>query len=253
MVSGGKHSRRIKRLLLALTLLMSGCASIPQDELSDPVLDPWENFNRGMFEFNYKLDKAVLRPIAKGYSKVTPGPLQNGIENFLTNLSYPKTILNLLLQGKPKQSAIGLGRFLINSTIGLAGFADVASKADIPRHNEDFGQTLAKWGWTESRYLMLPLMGPTTVRDGAGTRFLFGPDGYFDPINYLAREEDQYLPVIFKVLSTRARLLPQDSTLDQAFDPYILLRDAWMQQRDFKIYDGEPPLPDYEDFLFEEE
>ena len=253
MVNGGRHTAIVKSLILALMLVFSGCTTIPEAELSDPIQDPWENFNRGMFEFNYKLDKAVLRPIAKGYNKITPGPLQTGIENFLSNLSYPKTIINLLLQGKPKQSAIGVGRFFINSTIGLVGFVDVASKADIPKHSEDFGQTLAKWGWQDSRYLMLPLLGPTTMRDGAGTRLVFGPDGYFDPINVLAREEDEYLPLIFSVLSTRARLLPQDSTLDEAFDPYILLRDAWLQQRAFKIYDGEPPLPDYDDYLFEDE
>ncbi len=239
-----RSHRKYRLALLLGTLILSACAST-QKPLSDPDNDPWESFNRGMYKFNTAVDRAVLRPIAKGYDKVTPQPVQKGIGNFLHNLSYPATIINLALQGKFKKSAIGTGRFVLNSTVGLLGFFDVATKADIPDYDEDFGQTLAAWGWDDSRYLMLPFFGPSTLRDGIGR---FG-NNYIDPISQLARQEDEYRPLIFDVVHTRAGLLSQEQALEEAFDPYIFLRDAWLQSREYDIYDGDPPLPDYEDFL----
>lgn len=237
------------RLFLLLGVLMiSGCASTGKP-LSDPVNDPWEPFNRGVYKFNSAVDKAVLRPIAKGYDKITPEPVQRGFGNFVRNLSTPSTIINLALQGKFKKSAVSTGRFLVNSTIGLLGFFDVASKADIPVYQEDFGQTLAVWGYKNSRYVMLPIFGPSTFRDGIGQ---IG-DSYTDPVSYLAREEKEYRPMILKVLGTRVNLFSEDKTIEEAYDPYLLIRDVWLQQREYDVYDGDVPLPDYDEYLLDEQ
>lgn len=232
--------------LLALTLV--GCAGT-QSRNTDPINDPWEGYNRKIHAFNMGLDK-VVRPIAVGYDKVTPDPLQRGIGNFFRNLGYPVTALNQILQGKFSELGESTQRFLVNTVMGLAGFADLATEWGIPYHDEDFGQTLATWGWDDSRYFVLPVFGPSTVRDGLGRSFY----GYFHPISYAAREEELYWPIAFDLLQTRAALLPRDQQIFDAYDPYAFVRDAWLQNREFLIYDGEPPEPDYDSFLedFEE-
>jgi len=136
---------------------------------------------------------------------------------------------------------------MMNSTIGLLGFFDVATKAGIPYIDEDMGQTLAVWGWKDSRYLVMPFLGPFTVRDVLGRSFY----GYFHPVSYMAREHDNYWPMIFDLISLRAELLPLDADIDAATDPYVLIRDVYLQKREFDIYDGNPPAPDY-DALLEE-
>lgn len=240
------NPKALSLVIVLVSLLLSACAST-QNLATDPENDPWEPFNRKMYTFNSALDTAVLRPIAIGYDKVMPDPLQRGVGNFFHNLKSPVTIVNLALQGKFKDSLKGTGRFLLNSTVGLLGFIDVASKAGIPDYDEDLGQTLAVWGYENSRYLVLPFFGPSTIRDGFGT----GLDSYIDPVSYAAREKDEYAPMIFSLIHTRASLLPQEALLEDAFDPYVLVRDAYLQRRTFLIYDGEPPLPDYDDYLDE--
>lgn len=238
---------RLTLLLLAAALL-GGCATTGNSELTDPVNDPWEPFNRKVYAFNDAVDEAILEPVARGYRKVTPDPIERGVHNFVTNLKYPVTIVNLALQGKFKETLAGTGRFLANSIFGLGGLIDVASKEGIPNYNEDFGQTLAVWGYEDSRYLVLPLLGPSTVRDGISRPV----DALTNPISYLAGEEDIYTPLVLDIVDTRARLLEQTDELETAYDPYLLMRDAYLQNREFRIYDGEPPLPDYEDFLEQE-
>ena len=142
----------------ALCILLGACAGT-QNRHTDPKQDPWEGYNRKVHAFNMGLDK-VVRPIASGYDRITPDPVQRGIGNFFRNLNFPVTVTNQLLQGKFVNGLESTARFLLNTTFGLLGFFDVASKAGIPYYDEDFGQTLAKWGWGDSRYFVLPLFGP---------------------------------------------------------------------------------------------
>jgi phospholipid-binding lipoprotein MlaA len=135
----------------------------------------------------------------------------------------------------------------MNSTIGGLGFSDVATRVDIPEYKEDFGQTLAVWGWKNSRYLVMPVFGPYTARDFIGRGFY----GYFHPVSYVAREYNNYIPMVVDLISIRAELMPFQAELDAANDPYVLVRDVWLQNREFEIYDGNPPEPDYEALLEE--
>jgi phospholipid-binding lipoprotein MlaA len=236
--------KRLPILLPALLcLLLSACAGT-QNRHTDPEGDPWEGFNRNIYAFNMGLDK-VVRPIAVGYDKILPDPVQRGMGNFFRNLDAPVTFVNQILQGKGEGSLDTLGRFLINSTIGLLGFFDVASKMGIPYYNEDLGQTLAKWGYDDSRYLMLPFFGPSTFRDGVG-RFT---DSYYHPVGRAIHREGEWALYIVRGIGQRARYLEQDSELERAYDPYVLMRDVWLQNRQYQIHDGDPPLTDYDLFL----
>ncbi len=245
--SSAKRFSRVGVAALAVSLsLLTGCATTSGER--DPR-DPWESFNRGSFEFNRDLDKAIVRPIAKAYHYVTPDLLEQGISNVVTNLSYPVTIVNLLLQGKFADFGEALGRFVLNSTFGIGGLLDPATIEGIPRHNEDFGQTFAVWGWEESPFLMLPFLGPSTLRDGIG----LVPEIYTDGVSIAANEFDRYEPLVADVLTLRVNLFDLDDDLEEAADPYLLVRDAYLQSREFDIADGETDLPDYDDFLDEEE
>lgn len=245
---GGRRFRRARGVLpiILLALLLGGCAT-QRVTLTDPQRDPWEGYNRKVHAFNQSVDRAIVRPVAKGYAAVMPDGPQRGVRNFFRNLNYPVTLINALLQGKPNRAAEATGRFMINSTIGLLGFFDVATKAGIPNYDEDFGQTMAVWGWEESRYLVMPFLGPFTVRDVLGRSFY----GYFHPVSWAIREHDQYIPLVVDLISLRAELLPLQADLDAAADPYVLIRDVYLQNREYDIYDGEPPAPDY-DALLEE-
>jgi phospholipid-binding lipoprotein MlaA len=232
--------------ILALAALLGGC-STQQVTLTDPERDPWEAYNRKMYAFNQGFDKAIFRPVAKGYDVVMPDGPQRGVRNFFRNLGYPVTLLNSLLQGKIEHAFTATGRCLVNSTVGLLGFFDVATKAGIPYYDEDFGQTLAVWGWKDSRYLVMPVIGPYTARDLLGRGFY----GYFHPVSYMIREHNNYWPLAADLISLRAQLLPLQEDIDAADDPYVLIRDVYLQNREFDIYDGDPPAPDY-DALLEE-
>ncbi len=239
--------RRLLRITLPLLIAgLAGCAS-QQATMTDPERDPWEAYNRKIHSFNMGIDKAIVRPVAKGYDAIMPDAPQRGVRNFFRNLNYPVTFLNLILQGKVEESLTATGRFLMNSTVGLAGFFDVATKVEIPEYKEDFGQTLAVWGWKDSRYLVMPVFGPYTARDFIGRSFY----GYFHPISYVAREYNNYIPLVVDLITLRAELLPFQAELDAASDPYVLVRDVYLQNREYKIYDGDPPQPDY-DALLEE-
>ncbi len=230
--------------LLFVALFASACAS-QNAQISNPDIDPWEPFNRKVHIFNDGVDRAILRPVAKAYDKAMPDAPQRGVRNFFNNLSYPVNFLNLLAQGKFEESVVVTGRFLMNTTVGLLGFFDVASKSGVPEYHEDLGQTLAVWGWKDSRYLVVPFFGPFTVRD-LGGRGLFG---YFDPVSYAMREHSLYWPMVVNLISARAAFLPFQSDIDSANDPYLFMRDVYLQNREFNIYDGEPPEPDYDALL----
>jgi len=229
--------------LILLSLVLVGCAGT-QNRHTDPENDPWEGFNRKVYAFNDGLDK-VVRPIAVGYDKVMPDPFQRGVGNFFRNLDAPVTFVNQVLQGKFKQSGSTVGRFLLNSTFGLFGLFDVATKAGIPYYNEDLGQTLATWGYQDSRYLVLPFFGPSTFRDGTGR----WADSFYHPVGYAVRNRYEWGLWIFRGIDQRARFLEQDGELKQAYDPYVLMRDVWIQNRQYQIYDGDPPMADYDLYL----
>lgn len=229
--------------LLVLSLILAGCAGT-QNRHTDPENDPWEGYNRKVYAFNDGLDK-VVRPIAVAYDTVMPDPLQRGVGNFFRNLDAPVTYVNQVLQGKFKQSVETIGRFLVNSTIGLLGFFDVATKWGMPFYNEDLGQTLAKWGYADSRYLMLPFFGPSTFRDGTGRLV----DSYYHPVGRVFHGSNLWGLWIVRGIDTRARFLSQDAELQGAYDPYVLMRDVWLQNRQYQIYDGDPPMMDYDLYL----
>ena len=228
-----------------LSLLLSACAGT-QSRNTDPENDPWEGFNRKVYAFNDGLDK-VVRPVAVGYDKIMPDPFQRGVGNFFRNLDAPVTFVNQILQGKVTQSADTFGRFLINSTVGLLGFFDIATKMGIPFYNEDLGQTMASWGYIDSRYLMLPVFGPSTLRDGPGRLV----DSYIHPVGRAIHGRNEWALWIIRGIDQRARFLSQDAELEKAYDPYVLMRDVWLQNRKYQIYDGDPPLDDYDLYLEE--
>jgi phospholipid-binding lipoprotein MlaA len=237
------HKARILGCLIVVALLLGGCAGT-QSRNTDPVNDPWEGYNRKVFAFNEGMDK-VVRPIAVGYDKITPDPVQRGVGNFFRNLDAPVTYVNQVLKGKFKQSASTIGRFLVNSTFGLFGFFDIASQMGIPFYNEDLGQTMATWGYENSRYMMIPFFGPSTFRDGTGRL----ADSFYHPVGMAIHGYNRWGLLIFRGIDTRARYLDQDEELNSAYDPYALMRDVWMQNRRFQIYDGDPPMLDYDLYL----
>ena len=231
-------------LLLMLALLSSGCSS-QQITPTDPERDPWEAYNRKIHAFNMGVDRFIARPVARGYDYIMPEAPQRGVRNFFRNLAYPVTFLNLILQGKFEDSLEATGRFLLNSTVGVLGFFDVATRAGIEQFDEDLGQTMAVWGWENSRYLVMPFFGPYTARDFLGRSFY----GYFHPVSYVAREYNNYALLVIDLITLRAELLPFDEQLQAASDPYLMVRDVYLQNREFKIFDGDPPAPDYDALL----
>lgn len=237
------------RMLALCALLLSGCASVPEDARSDA--DPWESMNRPLFAFNRGLDKITTKPLAKGYEKVFPQPIRTGITNFFRNLGTPASSLNNFLQGKPKRGFSELGRFVFNSTLGVAGLFDVATAGGIESYEEDFGQTAAVWGVPDGPYVMIPLLGPATLRDG----LLFPLSAVSDPLYHYNNTSVRDKLVVLRVIETRARLLPLESTLEESKDPYLTLRESYLQNREFEIYDGEPPEDDefFDEFLEEED
>lgn len=230
--------------LAAMLALLAACASTPPDYTTQ-VKDPWEKLNRITYAFNDKLDKAVARPVAKQYVRAVPLPTRHGIHNFLSNLGEPVTIVNDLLQGQIRQTFRDTTRFLINSTVGLAGWFDVAQHLKLPQHDADLGETLAHWGVPAGPYVVIPLLGPSDLRDGLSLY----PDYYANPIKNNMQARYRNAGTITNAIDTRAGLLDLDSTLDNAYDPYAFMRDAWIQHRRFQLYNGNPPaqFPDYPD------
>ncbi|MGA9393940.1 MAG: VacJ family lipoprotein [Azonexus sp.] len=222
--------------LLAAGLLASGGAAVAQDNPHDPM----EGFNRAMFAVNEGLDKVAIKPVAQAYEFVTPLPVRAGVGDFFSNIADIRNTLNNSLQGKFADAASDLGRLLINSTVGIFGLFDVASELGLEKHDEDFGQTLAVWGWDDSSFLFWPVVGPRTVRDTGGLVV----DIYSDPTWYTlnksvaARNSLVALPFV----DVRASLLPADKVVEEAaLDKYAYIRDAYLQRRQNQIFDGRPP------------
>ena len=193
--------------------------------------DPWESFNRGVFSFNETLDRYIAKPVAKTYQFVMPTAIDDAITRVFNNLAAPITIVNQILQGKPHDAAGQTARLMFNSTLGLAGIFDVAQHMDLPRQKEDFGQTLGVWGVKSGPYVMLPLLGPSTVRDTGGRVADMG----CDPRQY-AEESARFVMTALDVTDTRADLLNAEKAIEG--DRYLFIREYYLQQREFAIADG---------------
>jgi len=193
--------------------------------------DPWEGFNRRVHAFNNVVDRAVARPLATAYTNVVPRFARTGVSNFFSNLRAPVTITNQLLQGRPDDAWDSLGRFLMNTTLGLGGLFDPASRALVPRRTEDFGQTLGAWGWRSSRYVELPFFGPRTVRDVFG----LAGDIPLSPIRTIEEDKVRIALQGLQLVDVRSQLLALDDIRDNAVDEYALTRDAWLQRRNYQI------------------
>jgi phospholipid-binding lipoprotein MlaA len=237
------HSRltvRIDRLTMvaafAAALLLSGCATLPPGSKPDPR-DRFERANRSVYAFNRTIDHAILRPVARGYVKVTPQPVRRGISNFFANIDYPITIINDALQGKVRDSLRDVARFGINTVVGVGGLFDPATHWGFERHDEDFGQTLGKWGVHSGPYLMLPIFGPSTVRDAPAKVV----DHFTTPRTYLLSTNADLGLSVVGVVDKRAGLLNTDEMIDNAYDPYAFLRNAWLQRREYQVRDGNVP------------
>ena len=220
--------------LLILLCALAGCASTGNGDPRDP-LEPW---NRGVYRFNEKVDEAIARPVATAYRKVLPDEIRNRVRNFFGNLADPFIGLNNFLQGKFEDGVGDWARFAFNSTIGLFGIHDVASDMGYEKHNEDFGQTFGRWGVGPGPYLVLPILGSSTLRDGIGT----GVDLYTDPLTEVRPYHLEYSLIGLRLTQTRADLLDASRILEEAaLDKYTFQRDAYLQRRRSLIYDGRPP------------
>jgi phospholipid-binding lipoprotein MlaA len=228
-----KVSARRTAALGCIALLLAGCATTGQRNPADPI----EPFNRGVYKFNDSLDRAVLRPVARSYVRITPKWFRTGVGNFYTNLGYPWTIVNQILQGKILQAGQDTLRFALNTTLGLAGLLDPASDANLPVHDEDLGQTLGVWGVPPGPFLMLPLFGPATVRD-VPSRVA---ETFAQPFYWYDFGNARWFSLGLSVVDTRARLLPLDGALARAFDPYAFIRDAYLQRQLYLVHDGNIP------------
>ncbi len=227
----------------------------PYDPVADPTLpppaqlpasyDPWEPLNRKIHAFNNVVDRAIAKPLAKAYVAVVPRPVRLGVRNFFHNLGQPVSAINALLQGRPKQAGQSLARFVVNTTVGVAGIFDPATSFNIPNRSEDFGQTLGVWGWKKSRYLELPLFGPRTVRDAFG---LIG-DAPLAPLQYVEEDKARVFAQGLQLVDVRTQLMAVDSMREGAADDYALVRDAWLQRRNYQINEdrkqAEDELPEY--------
>jgi phospholipid-binding lipoprotein MlaA len=237
----------LKRFTLILTILsftlLSGCATTGAVDQRDPI----EGLNRAIYKFNDGVDRAILKPIAKGYQTVMPAPADRGVSNFFGNLEDVVTTINDLLQFKFERSGKDAMRVLLNSTIGLLGLFDVASTIDgLEKHNEDFGQTLGYWGVGAGPYLMLPIFGPSTLRDVTGRVV---DTAVFDPIYYIDHIPTRNSLIGVNVVDKRADLLGASKVLEEAaLDRYDFIKESYFQQREDAINDGELIFTEYPDY-----
>lgn len=232
----------LRALAACLALLvLAGCASTDSADAGDPH----ESLNRKFYAFNDTIDRNVLQPVARTYADYTPDPVRDGVTNFFDNVSYLNTIANDLLQGKFGDFLSDSGRFVVNSTVGIGGLFDPATSMGLEQHNEDLGQTFGVWGAEEGAYLMLPFMGPSSYRDvGSPVMAIF-----LNPLTYLSAVVT--IPVnVVNAVNARANLLDATRIRDQAaLDPYTFVREAWRQQREYEIYDGNPPGDGFEEYI----
>lgn len=234
-------------LLLAVSLT-GGCANVPPEQRK--AYDPWEPLNRTVYRVNTAIDNVSLKPLAKGYEKVLPQPVRTSITNFSKNLSAPSSSLNNFLQGKPSRGVSEFGRFLLNSTVGIGGLFDVATAWGIDAKPEDFGQTAAVWGIPAGPFVELPFLGPRTLRHAVVLPLTIIADPLYH-YNVSSVRDKLY---VLGLIELRARLLPAEKLLEDSQDRYITVRESYLQNREFEIYDGSPPEDDefFEEFFDED-
>jgi phospholipid-binding lipoprotein MlaA len=246
-----------RQCLLALCIvalhLLSACAgnipAAPKDQRAE--YDPWEPMNRRISNFNDGFDKVTFKPLAKGYQKIMPGFVEKGVHNFSINLLGPMFIINNFLQGKPGRGGKEFGRFLINSVIGIGGLIDVATYSGIESSPETFGQTFAVWGIPDGPYVVIPVLGPRTL-SGA---FAIPLDFAGDPTFYLEDSTDKWIIYGIRAIDLRMQLFRAEELLKDSYDRYLTIRESFLQNRRFRIYDGDPPEDEdfYDEFLEEVE
>lgn len=233
--NNSKNRLIVSLLPLLLSFFISSCASVSAPDKRDP----WESYNRSIYSFNDTFDKAIARPVAETYKNITPDFIETGVSNFFSNLNEVSVITNDILQFKIGQALSDLARFVANSTIGVLGLFDVATPMGLPKHNEDFGQTLAVWGINDGPYFVLPFLGPSTVRDSAG---LVVDSYYLNPITYIEDDEARWGVIALRAIDTRAGLLEETRLMEKSgIDPYVFMRNAYFQIRLNQIHDGKPP------------
>ena len=242
-----RPTRRAALAGIALTSLLAAAGAFAADSPDPPAHnpDPFETMNRATYRFNAFIDRNLARPVARGYRAVLPEFARRGIGNFFGNLYSPTVIINDILQLKLKDAASDTTRLVVNTTVGLGGLVDPATKMGLIAHNEDFGQTLGHWGVRPGPYLVLPILGPSDLRDAPGRVV----DHYTQPITYLEERRLRYMLTGIDLLETRAELLAADEAIDLAFDPYALVRNAYLQRRNYLVHDGQVPIDNYDDPL----
>ncbi|WP_262695929.1 MlaA family lipoprotein [Kordiimonas aquimaris] len=240
--------------LVPLLFLITACATNHQsaeNNLDTSVNDPYEEMNRKIFAFNQSFDRAILRPISSGYKAVLPKPAQDGVSNAMRNLREPWVFVNDILQFKFKRAATTLTRFVMNTTVGLAGLFKASDGIGIPYHSEDLGQTLAVWGIGDGAYWVVPFLGPSNGRDFAG----LGASFFLDPVTYTLGQENEttlnYIRTGVDVLDARVRVHEALDGLYAEDDPYVVFRSLYLQNRRFEIHDGNPPANQEEEDFFD--
>lgn len=228
---------RLFTVLFAL-LLTSGCATLVASDNRDPV----EGLNRAIFKFNEGIDNVIFKPVAKGYRAVVPAPIDKGVTNFFGNINDVVTMVNNMLQFKFRDGGSDIARVVINSTVGILGLIDVASDIGFQKHNEDFGQTLGKWGVGNGPYLMLPIVGPSTLRDTVGIAV---DNNVFDPLYKVNHIPTRNSLLLTEAIDKRADLLGASNVMEQAaLDRYDFLKESYFQKREFDVNDGELAFPE---------
>ncbi len=230
----------MRQVLLAMALPLMLAVALPCRAAEDG--DPWQGLNRGVYGFNSAVDRILLKPVAKTYQAIVPRTLRLGVRNFFANIDDFDNAANNLLQGKVDHSASDLGRVLINTTLGVAGLFDLATHAGLRKHEEDFGQTLSVWGAPRGPYLVLPLLGPSTLTDAVARPV----DSYMDPLRYYHPVDHRNGLMALRLIDLRAGLLAAEELISG--DEYIFVRDAYQQRRDYLINDGRVSDPFADDF-----
>ncbi|MCH9755617.1 MAG: VacJ family lipoprotein [Gammaproteobacteria bacterium] len=222
----------IRPLLLATTFCLASCVAVgPNPD------DPYESINRKVYDFNAKFDKHIVQPPTKLYVAAIPAPIRAGINNIYNNINMLPTVANDLLQADFQQAILDSWRFVINSSMGIGGIFDVASQCQLPPHENDLGITFAKWGDKNSPYVIIPFLGPSTIRDGMGLLFDYT---FFTPYPYIHKDFIIESVLILRYIDLRSRMFDTDRLISQAPDPYAFMRDAYLQHRNYLIHGEEP-------------
>ncbi len=228
---------------LVAVLTAGGCAAVPPGAGKNPA-DPFERFNRQVYAFNDDFDRYVGKPVAKGYVDAIPKPVRTCVGNIFSNFSEIATFIDTSLEGRPHAAAVSFGRLVLNTTFGLGGCLDLGPRFGLYRDKQDFGLTMGNWGVPAGPYIVLPFLGPSTVRDTVG----MAPDFLLSPINYVSPMRDEYALDVAYYVDRRAELLDTTNLLEQiALDPYTFTRDGYLQMRTNLVYQGNPPPPTEDD------